>query len=627
MESSRKKPRIDNNKQDYVFFGTSIIGNDGVEEGKYEPIWKQEVRDERGRKRLHGAFTGGFVAGYFNTVGSKEGWTPQSFRSSRKERAVLKVGRVEDYMDAEDFAEREEEQRLKMNDDFIGVGNDDINQERKASILDDLIIKKESIGIRILKRMGWKEGQGIGALEKRSKIEDEEAEDEYALKFLFPPKDSIIEFLDNKTDSYGLGYIPSPAIERLQHITNNTVSKFGISGVSFGYGVLNEDDNEYDHEVYDSGPSKAKYDTVLDHEEKKQNIVNTKFKPVTKHLFVPRKKSTTNKEVRRCQDGSLPLDGFVLSEIYCIEKKVWFDPPVIPPDYVPCAPHSEKKRIVGSNLQPRDRGSILGETPLPGKSVFDFLSPSAREHLVQTTGRTDLPPARNEGALMKNSSKETPLLIDKKTALDALNNKFLPYEDNQDKRKRYILFLQEHAGIVQRGTYESIASHYEKEVDEFVKSARIFKPMTGIMGSKFTSSSSFSPVSIVDNSSGGIIDIPAKENNTAEEAAKMNMFGSLTRIITTFYPARLLCKRFNVRNPYPDKQSTTSDINDESKNELVKKSVIEDIIRKVRGDETYVLPEKRQEILNIDDTVNEALEKERPDMNIFTSIFGEEDDN
>jgi len=30
---------------------------------------------ERGRpKRFHGAFSGGFSAGYFNTVGSKEGW-------------------------------------------------------------------------------------------------------------------------------------------------------------------------------------------------------------------------------------------------------------------------------------------------------------------------------------------------------------------------------------------------------------------------------------------------------------------------------------------------------------------------------------------------------------------------
>jgi len=31
------------------------------------------VRDAQGRIRFHGAFTGGFSAGYFNTVGSKEG--------------------------------------------------------------------------------------------------------------------------------------------------------------------------------------------------------------------------------------------------------------------------------------------------------------------------------------------------------------------------------------------------------------------------------------------------------------------------------------------------------------------------------------------------------------------------
>lgn len=31
------------------------------------------VKDENGKRRFHGAFTGGFSAGYWNTVGSKEG--------------------------------------------------------------------------------------------------------------------------------------------------------------------------------------------------------------------------------------------------------------------------------------------------------------------------------------------------------------------------------------------------------------------------------------------------------------------------------------------------------------------------------------------------------------------------
>lgn len=32
-----------------------------------------QVTDSEGRRRFHGAFSGGFSAGYFNTVGSKEG--------------------------------------------------------------------------------------------------------------------------------------------------------------------------------------------------------------------------------------------------------------------------------------------------------------------------------------------------------------------------------------------------------------------------------------------------------------------------------------------------------------------------------------------------------------------------
>lgn len=34
-------------------------------------VWEQIATDEQGRRRLHGAFTGGFSAGYFNTVDTK----------------------------------------------------------------------------------------------------------------------------------------------------------------------------------------------------------------------------------------------------------------------------------------------------------------------------------------------------------------------------------------------------------------------------------------------------------------------------------------------------------------------------------------------------------------------------
>jgi G patch domain-containing protein 1 len=49
----------------YVFYGTPLPPlNDHVrDDGSFVPVWKQEVTDDRGRKRLHGAFTGGFSAG------------------------------------------------------------------------------------------------------------------------------------------------------------------------------------------------------------------------------------------------------------------------------------------------------------------------------------------------------------------------------------------------------------------------------------------------------------------------------------------------------------------------------------------------------------------------------------
>jgi hypothetical protein len=93
-----------------------------------------KVRDEKGRRRFHGAFTGGFSAGYFNSVGSKEGqsglasehfdrptdyvgWAPSEFKSSRNNRAN-KVQRPEDFMDEEDLQQMNEDRQLQNTDTF-----------------------------------------------------------------------------------------------------------------------------------------------------------------------------------------------------------------------------------------------------------------------------------------------------------------------------------------------------------------------------------------------------------------------------------------------------------------------------------------------------------------------------
>lgn len=56
----------------YVIYGTPLPDEAERDDNSYLPVWKQDVRDERGRKRLHGAFTGGWSAGYVILLSSNE---------------------------------------------------------------------------------------------------------------------------------------------------------------------------------------------------------------------------------------------------------------------------------------------------------------------------------------------------------------------------------------------------------------------------------------------------------------------------------------------------------------------------------------------------------------------------
>jgi hypothetical protein len=64
---------------------------------KFAQLQSGVVTDALGRQRFHGAFTGGFSAGYFNSVDTREGWAPKQFVSSRSSKAAF-THRPEDYM-------------------------------------------------------------------------------------------------------------------------------------------------------------------------------------------------------------------------------------------------------------------------------------------------------------------------------------------------------------------------------------------------------------------------------------------------------------------------------------------------------------------------------------------------
>ncbi|XP_014037757.1 G patch domain-containing protein 1-like, partial [Salmo salar] len=229
---------------DFVTFGTPL---EPLEEDeplrKPIPLHEQTVKDEKGcYLRFHGAFTGGFSAGYFNTVGTKEGWTPATFVSSRQQKAGRQNARPEDFMDEEDLGEHGIAPRqITTTADFASGRKDVIVDKARVitslsapipgdTVLEDLVAPaRSSMGVELLRKMGWKDGQGVGPRVKRklskqkadsatgafgsasppngsSESQDEEDGEFVPVNVTFAPKDvTPIDFAP-KVDLHGLGY-------------------------------------------------------------------------------------------------------------------------------------------------------------------------------------------------------------------------------------------------------------------------------------------------------------------------------------------------------------------------------------------------------------------------------------
>ncbi|KAK1268044.1 hypothetical protein QJS04_geneDACA004984 [Acorus gramineus] len=177
---------MDEDENDYVLFGTPIEREEEVsarkrrsasDAGKLKtlPPWKQEVTDEEGRRRFHGAFTGGFSAGYYNTVGTKEGWEPQTFKSSRGNRADMKKQSIYSFLDEDEKAEMQgHELETSVQFDTFGFTAAELarkqaeqEQNKRPSAIpgpvpDELLLPAaNSIGVKLLLKMGWRHGHSI----------------------------------------------------------------------------------------------------------------------------------------------------------------------------------------------------------------------------------------------------------------------------------------------------------------------------------------------------------------------------------------------------------------------------------------------------------------------------------
>ncbi|KAF2031957.1 DUF1604-domain-containing protein [Setomelanomma holmii] len=684
--SSQKRSR---GPSKYISLGTELPEEDG-DDGAFVPVWKQTVTDERGRRRLHGAFTGGFSAGYFNTVGSKEGWAPKTFVSSRANRAKDQTNgsaqRAEDFMDEEDLAQAAETRQLETAQTFAGIG--EAGAPNDDGMFGLFLTQEDTMGVKIAQKMGWRRDQGIGRKIRRSAhVEDEAAGD--TTVHLFAPEDAqVMSVPREELRRKGLGYqsearlgnVVDKEVERstipdLHFLEssrkNSTVKRPAVKKSSFGVGVLNDTGSD-DEDPYELGPKITFNKTIGKDKKAKKPSKFAKAGVPDKPVFVSRKKEASKSLTvlsRKSTDGKPPLPGFMLaSDVAELKSKPKYPPPKLPADWK----SSKSAALVGeveyksiadaakeSTLDSKGRSAILGEKPLPGKSIFDFMSKDARDRLANITGKADLPQARGEsgpqGHLPAANAQPKDLWslvpsLDKAIAAGALAKGatgWMPYAENPKKRARYVGFLELRAGLghdlPDRVSGVSV-SDWTKELQEFAHAAEVFKPTTGIMASRFTSSSSSTiPGSGNDTSTATLRQPAPKPEDPAEQAAKMGMYGPMTRSSFAFHPSRLLCKRFNVAPP-PDMPPQFDKDGDGTKphtEEVVSKAAMDKMLHEVltngpamqrpawmgKSAEGRTDVENQVEHATVDVERNEALAKDRAPEDVFKEIFGNDSDD
>ncbi|EJW88539.1 G-patch domain-containing protein [Wuchereria bancrofti] len=526
----------------WVIYGTELEelsnGTSSVNTIRPLAIEEQVVKDEKGRKRFHGAFTGGFSAGYFNTVGSKEGWIPKKFRSTRDERGERIDYKPEDFMDEEDLSEFGiASRRIKTSANVGGNNNDrqllawernmQSSLESSLSVHLQKIIKptKDSMGTQLLKKMGWREGHGIGSKMSRKVLEKQKLNDdrihgkkgfyneeavreanEMAPNFLFAPSDFDPAILKSSEGVHGLGYrgmrhtsVLSEKYGILEAALKIEKKGKGISGQAFGVGAFENDDaNIYTN--YDL----SQYDFAID--------------------------SSGMAPSASCSASDT---SFVMASKRQVVRQ-FFEPPRIPsnflPRHTPIHPDISQMPLNIKQFSERmnhlQRAKFLGEIDL--KSVFE---------LVRDEDRKRLSVSQNEDVI-QNAFEEEPI---KQARFKQYMNHLkrgLHYPQPPDvTRLEWEQELRDFQNMLSPELQSRIS-----EIDGQQKPlARpdVAAPLADVLKSKFIPSSS--------SYSGKMKEI---ENDERLAAVKMKMFGVKTRLVHEWHPAKQLAKRFNVPDPY-----------------------------------------------------------------------------
>lgn len=277
-------------------------------------------------------------------------------------------------------------------------------------------------------------------------------------------------------------------------------------------------------------------------------------------------------------DGKVPLPGFTFARDV-IPPFRGFSGPRVPDNFKPNPPLvGTRPRRNAEPLDPDSRRDILGEEKLEGP-IQKYMYTKFLQHEKR---------AVKEEPKVQPAASEDKGNVSAKTAEQALNATYNPYAANPGKQERYHSFLK--AIIEGKSSTEAGADLPSNEHSEFTKCANMFQGLNSVMSTRFVTQ-------------GDAVPVP--------ESKKRD------RVVSKWVPDRLLCKRMNIADPYPESRVPEGGFGG-----MEPKQTEESIQSWLKMDNIESGPSAASDEPMEEDEAN----MERPSMDLFKAIFADSDE-
>ena len=240
---------------------------------------------------------------------------------------------------------------------------------------------------------------------------------------------------------------------------------------------------------------------------------------------------------------------------------------------------------------------------------------------------------------------------------------FKPFISDPVKQTRYTAYLKSQSEVVSdedrlqlKQKPDQDLEHFQLELEEYAQAATVFKPLSGAMAGRFTTAKAVEHgPAVIEGLHTPSQSAPSPETKGAEtvveepenaktHAVKHGMYGILTRETSIWVPARLLCKRFGVKEPETDAQEEDPASSSKAQNEWEPEAVFAEaeLVAAGSGGASSSAAasqsagggdrSKRRDLNNIglgeDETQGaDILTYQRPERSIFKAIFASDEED